>query len=437
MAKNSTAAPSKKKSSKPKLKELLKSLKDKRMLIVFLMGFASGLPYMLIADNLSIWLRKEGVDLSTIGFIGWITMPYSLKFLWSFLMDRYSLSGLGRRRSWILLSQLGLVVSLYFLGLQNPVAGLMGIAICGLAAGFFSASQDIAIDAYRREILRDEEQGIGSALAVYGYRLGVFIASGFGVWIVSENTWNYSFGQSFQLMSGLMLFGVIITLWAKEPKSVMGTPRTLRESLVDPLLEFFRRPVALWILAFVVLYKLGDAMGGKMLSPYYVDLGFQLDKLAITRKAVGLYSSFAGLAIGGTMIYALGLYRALWICGILQALSTLAFSFMTFFGAKLIPLAVVMSFEDVTAGMGSAALMAFIALLTNQRFTATQFALLTSLATVGRNFFAGFSGKIIEALTNSGDKLSGYFSFYILCSALAIPGMFCLWSLKKTEVFKR
>jgi PAT family beta-lactamase induction signal transducer AmpG len=182
------------------------------------------------------------------------------------------------------------------------------------------------------------------------------------------------------------------------------------------------------------LYKFGDAMAGKMLSPFYVDLGFQLDSLAITRKAVGLYSSIAGLAVGGSMIYMLGLYRSLWICGVLQALSTLCFSFLVYFGAKLLPLAVVMSIEDFTAGMGTAALMAFLALLTNQRFTATQFALLSSLATVGRNFFSGYSGKIIEAL-GDGTKLSGYFPFFILCGIAAVPGLCCLIPLRKTKLF--
>jgi len=422
------------KKAKHSFKELFSALTHKRMLIVFLMGFASGLPYMLIADNLSLWLRTENISLKTIGFMGWVTIPYSLKFLWSFFMDRYALTKLGRRRSWMLLSQIGLTLSLFFLGLQNPNAGLTAIAVCGILAGFFSASQDISIDAYRREILSDSEQGIGSALANYGYRLGVLVASGFGVWIVSPQTLNYTFGQSFQLMSALMVIGILTTFWANEPTSKAGSPKTLKESIIEPLKDFFTRPHAFWILSFIVFYKFGDAMAGKMLSPFYVDLGFQLDSLAITRKAVGLYSSIAGLAVGGSMIYMLGLYRSLWICGVLQALSTLCFSFLVYFGAKLLPLAVVMSIEDFTAGMGTAALMAFLALLTNQRFTATQFALLSSLATVGRNFFSGYSGKIIEAL-GDGTKLSGYFPFFILCGIAAVPGLCCLIPLRKTKLF--
>ncbi len=423
-----------KKNSNHSFKQLIQALSHKRMLIVFLMGFSSGLPYMLIADNLSLWLRTENISLKTIGFMGWVTIPYSLKFLWSFFMDRYSLTKLGRRRSWMLFSQLGLCLSLFFLGLQNPNNGLFAIAACGILAGFFSASQDISIDAYRREILNDNEQGIGSALANYGYRLGVLVASGFGVWIVSPHTFNFTFGQSFQLMSALMGIGILTTFWAQEPTSKSGTPKNLKESMIAPLKDFFVRPHSLLILAFIILYKFGDAMAGKMLSPFYVDLGFQLDTLAITRKAVGLYSSLAGLAVGGSMIYMLGLYRSLWVCGILQALSTICFSFLIFFGAKLLPLAVVMSIEDFTAGMGTAALMAFLALLTNQKFTATQFALLSSLATVGRNFFSGYSGKIVETL-GDGTKLSGFFPFFILCGLAAIPGLCCLIPLKKTKVF--
>jgi PAT family beta-lactamase induction signal transducer AmpG len=423
-----------KKNSNHSFKQLIQALSHKRMLIVFLMGFSSGLPYMLIADNLSLWLRTENISLKTIGFMGWVTIPYSLKFLWSFFMDRYSLTKLGRRRSWMLFSQLGLCLSLFFLGLQNPNNGLFAIAVCGILAGFFSASQDISIDAYRREILNDNEQGIGSALANYGYRLGVLVASGFGVWIVSPHTFNFTFGQSFQLMSALMGIGILTTFWAQEPTSKSGTPQNLKESMIAPLKDFFVRPHSLLILAFIIFYKFGDAMAGKMLSPFYVDLGFQLDTLAITRKAVGLYSSLAGLAVGGSMIYMLGLYRSLWICGILQALSTICFSFLIFFGAKLLPLAVVMSIEDFTAGMGTAALMAFLALLTNQKFTATQFALLSSLATVGRNFFSGYSGKIVETL-GDGTKLSGFFPFFVLCGLAAIPGLCCLIPLKKTKVF--
>ena len=417
--------------------DLFRALKHKRMLVVFLMGFSSGLPYLIVADNISLWLRKEGIALSVIGYLGWVTIPYTLKFLWSFLTDHYSLTRLGRRRSWILFSQLGLVAALYSLGLQNPAAGFLGIIICGTAVALLSATQDIAIDAYRVEILKFEEQGIGAALSTYGYRIGMLVASGFGVWIVSPKTWGFSFGQSFQLLASFMIVGIVATLWAHEPKVAPGAPRSISGSLLEPLRDFFTRPMAIWILGFILLYKLGDAMGGKMLSPFYVDLGYDLGELALTRKLIGLYSSFAGLAIGGIMIFRYGLYRTLWICGILQSLSTIAFSLLNFMhGAQLLPLGIVMGFEDITAGMGSAALAAFIAVIINQKFTATQLALLGSIATLGRNFFAGFSGRLIELFAGSSNIFSGYYYFYIFCALLALPGLICLRYLDRLEVFR-
>lgn len=406
---------------------MVKALGSKRMLVVFLLGFASGLPIMLLYSTIKIWLRREGVDLSTIGYLSWLTLPYTFKFLWSFLPDRYHLTALGRRRSWLLVTQIGLVLALCGLAFSDPKVSMLPVAVFGFLLCLMSATQDIVYDAYRREILPDNELGIGASIGVYGYRIAMFVASGIGLWMVDPQTFDLTFQQMFFVMAGCMGIGIVATLWAAEPELRAEQPHTLREAVLDPFIEFFKRPSAFYVLAFIVLYKFGDAIGGSMLSTFYVDTGFDNKTIAEVTKGVGLISSMLGLFIGGWALYRLPMKTALIIFGVLQALSTAFISILAKTGTDVTALTAVVAFEDLTSGMGTAAFVAFLGSISNVSFTATQFALFSSLASAGRTFFSGFAGKWIE--------ITGYEYFFITCALMAIPGILLIPKLQ-TELPK-
>lgn len=394
------------------------------MVMVLLLGFSSGLPIMLLYSSLKIWLRREGVDLSTVGFFSWITIPYSFNFLWAFFLDRFIPLELGRRRSWLLITQMGIISSLVFIGLGSPKISISYLAATGFLLCFFSATQDIVVDAYRREILPDEELGIGASLGVYGYRVGMLVASGLGLWVVDPKTLNFSFNQTFFIMAIFMLVGVVATFICTEPKIREEPPNTLKKAVIEPFKEFFTRPYALWILLFILFFKMGDSLAGSILGAFYVDMGFDNKTIGEVAKGIGFISSMVGLFLGGWLIYTRGIYRSLWVFGVLQSLSTAFICSLTFHATKL-TLTQVVAFEDLSSGMGTAALIAFMAWLTNTRFTATQYALFSSLASFGRTFISGFSGKIVEH--------TSYFHFFLLCAFLAIPGLLLLFKMKKLE----
>lgn len=402
--------------------ELFAALKSARMAALLFLGFSSGLPIMLVAFNLKVWLRREGIDLGTIGYITWVTLPYSINFLWAPLLDRFVPFRLGRRRSWILIAQAGLIASLAGMGFAQPEVSLELVVGLGIAVAFFSATQDIGIDAYRREILNDEEQGIGASIVVYGYRVGMLVAQGFGLWLVDPETVGLSFHQMYFLMAAIMLVGVVTALACSEPKVEFPPPASFKQAVIDPFVEFLKRPGAWYVLLFVWLFKIGDAFAGSMMAAYYVDVGFSDAQIAEAAKAVGFFSTMIGLFLGGVLIYRLGVLRALFLFAFLQALSTALFSLLQSIGPNWWALAGVVAFEDVSSGMGTAALVAFMALLTNKRYTATQYALLSSLASLGRTFISGFAGEVAKAM--------GYAPFYVLGCLMAVPGILLLVKLR-------
>ena len=324
----------------------------------------------------------------------------------------------------MLITQMGIISSLIFIGLGNPKISISYLAATGFLLCFFSATQDIAVDAYRREILPDEELGIGASLGVYGYRVGMLVASGLGLWVVDPKTLNFSFNQTFFIMAIFMLVGVIATFICTEPKIREEPPNTLKKAVIEPFKEFFTRPYALWILLFILFFKIGDSLAGSILGAFYVDMGFDNKTIGEVAKGIGFISSMVGLFLGGWLIYTRGIYRSLWVFGVLQSLSTAFICSLTFHATKL-TLTQVVAFEDLSSGMGTAALIAFMAWLTNTRFTATQYALFSSLASFGRTFISGFSGKIVEH--------TSYFQFFLLCAFLAIPGLLLLFKMKKLE----
>jgi PAT family beta-lactamase induction signal transducer AmpG len=390
-----------------------------RMLVAALMGFVSGLPLLLTGSVLQAWLKEEGVDLATIGLFALTGLPYALKFLWAPLMDRYVPLALGRRRGWLLLAQLALIGALVALAGSSPAQHPLGVAWAALLVAFFSASQDIVVDAYRRESLADDEQGLGASLAVNGYRLGMLLASGGGL-ILADH---WSFPQVYLFMAACMLAGVATTLLAPEPPAAAGTPRTLGEAVVHPFVDYFRRQDAAVILLFILLYKIGDAMASQMTTPFYLDLGFTKTQIGAVVKLFGFWATVAGGLAGGLLILRIGVPRALWGFGLLQGLSTAAFAWLVVTGPSTPWLAAVIAFENLSSGLGTAAYVAFMANLTNRRFTATQYALLSSLMGVPRVFAAAPTGWLADAL--------GWAPFFLGCALAAIPGLMILGRLQR------
>ncbi len=393
---------------------MLRAIFSARMLVAFAMGFACGMPLLLTGSVLQAWMTEEGVDLATIGLFALVGLPYTLKFLWAPFMDRYTPAFLGRRRGWLLVIQIALMLAIIGLGLTSPLESPWVVAVAAFLVTFFSASQDIVVDAYRRETLADEELGLGSSLYVNGYRIGMLLAGSGGL-ILADFV---SFSTVYLLLGLTMLVGVVTTLLAREPVVHEGTPRTLREAVLDPFVDYFARPEALWILAFILLYKIGDTMASAMTVPFYLDLGFSKTEIGAVAKLFGLWATILGGLAGGIIMLRTGIYRALWIFGFLQAFSTAGFAVLALLGPNIVGLAGVIAFENLSGGMGTAAYVAFMASLTNKRFTATQYALLTSLMGVPRVLASAPTGYFAEIM--------GWEGFFVLCALIAIPGLLIL-----------
>lgn len=392
---------------------MLKRMFSRKMLVAFIMGFACGLPLLLTKSVLQAWMKKEGIDLSLIGLTSLLAIPYSIKFIWAPFLDRYTLFFLGRRRGWLLLAQVALILSILLMGLSNPTGNPLLLVIAALMVTFFSASQDIVVDAYRREDLADEELGLGSALYVLGYRIGMLLSSGGGLILADY----LPFRVVYNLIALCMLPVVITTVLTPEP-DITAIPNSLKEAVIDPLIDYFRRHEALWMLAFILLYKIGDIMASNMTTPFYMDIGFTLTEIGAITKLLGFWAIIAGASIGGIIMLRLGINRSLWIFGFLQALSTAGFALLAYIGHSIPALGAVIGFENLSAGMGTSAFMAFMASITNKKFTATQYSLLTGFMAFGRDILSSPAGLVAKYL--------GWSNFFIICTLIAIPGMFLL-----------
>jgi PAT family beta-lactamase induction signal transducer AmpG len=387
---------------------------SKRMIVASIMGFSCGLPLLLTLDVLKVWMKEEGIDLTVIGLINLAQIPYTWKFLWAPLMDRYTMPFLGRRRGWILIAQLALVGSITGLGFSNPANHFWMMVIMAMLVALFSATQDIVVDAYRREDLSDKELGLGSSLYIFGYRLGTMLAAGGGLIMADHVPWS----MVYMVMGLFMFIGVIITILSPEPVIGIEKPRTLKDAVINPFVEYFKRGGALWILAFVILYKIGDNMANAMTAPFYLDIGFTKTQIGTVVKIFGIWAVIVGAVVGGTIMIRLGINRSLWIFGLLQAISTACFAMLAQVGPSIPALSAVIAFENISTGMGSAAQLAFMASITDKRFTATQYALLSSLAGIPR--------VIASAPTGYMAKHMGWEAFFIMCALIAIPGMLLL-----------
>ena len=395
-------------------RSMLNVILSGRMLVALMMGFSCGLPLLLTISVLQAWMKEEGVDLTVIGMMALVGLPYTLKFLWAPFLDRFTLPFLGRRRGWLLVAQVALIFSIAGLGSTDPGNNPWMVAFAAFLVTFFSASQDIVVDAYRREDLPDAELGLGSSLYVNGYRVGMLLASGGGL-IMADYI---PFSMVYLIMAACILPGVLTTFLAPEPELTFGTPKSVKEAVVDPLVEYFKRQGALWILAFILLYKMGDTMASAMTMPFYLDLGFSKTEIGTIVKLFGFWATIAGALIGGVLMLRLGINRSLWVFGFLQAISTACFALLARIGHSVPALSGVIAFENLSSGMGTAAYMAFMASITNKRFTATQYALLTSLMGVPRVLASAPTGFLAKNL--------GWVSFFIACTVIAIPGMLLL-----------
>ena len=384
------------------------------MLVALLMGFSCGLPLLLTITVLQAWMQEEGVDLTVIGMMALVGLPYTLKFLWAPVLDRFTLPFLGRRRGWLLVAQVALMFSISGLGFTDPGKSPWMVAFIAFLVTFFSASQDIVVDAYRREDLPDEELGLGASLYVNGYRVGMLLASGGGL-IMADHM---PFSMVYQVMAACMMPGVLTALLAPEPDIHGSTPKTIKEAVVLPLIEYFNRQGALWILAFILLYKIGDTMASAITIPFYLDIGFSKTQIGTVVKLFGFWATVGGTLIGGVIMLRLKINRSLWVFGILQAISTAGFAILARIGNSLFALSAVITFENLASGMGTAAFVAFMASITNKRFTATQYALLSSLMGVPRVIASAPTGFLVKYL--------GWETFFIVCTLIAVPGLLLL-----------
>jgi len=396
------------------------ALFNRRMLVALVMGFSCGLPLLLTLSVLQAWMTEAGVDLTTIGLMTLVGLPYTLKFLWAPLFDRYTLPILGRRRGWLLVAQVALMIALIQLGYSNPADHPELLALAALAVTFFSASQDIVVDAYRREDLPDHELGLGSSLYINGYRIGMLLASGGGL-ILADHI---PFSMVYTVMALCLLPGVITTLLTPEPR-VSSTPRTLAKAVIDPLSEYFSRTNALWILAFILMYKIGDTMAAAMTTPFYLDIGFTKTQIGAVVKLFGFWATVVGTLLGGGLMIRLGIWLSLWVFGILQALSTAGFALLAIIGPSLTGLAGVIAFENLSAGMGTAAYAAYMASITDKRFTATQYALLTSLMGIPRVLASAPTGYLATHM--------GWWRFFAFCTLIALPGLLLLLRIRRSQ----
>lgn len=389
---------------------------NRRMLICIFTGFSSGLPLYILIGLLPAWLRSEGVDLKAIGLFALIQLPFTWKFLWAPLFDRY-IPPLGRRRGWLFIWQLALLLSIPVFGELHPDLGLWGIAYLAGVVAFFSASQDIVLDAYRRELLQDAELGLGNAVHVNAYKIAGLIPGSLSLILADHLPWS----SVFFITALFMLPGIAMTLFVTEPTLEDGVPKTLRAAVVEPFQEFISRnglKSASLVLAFIFFYKLGDSMATALATPFYLDIGFSKTEIGLIAKNAGLWPSVIGGLLGGIWMVKLGINRALWIFGVVQMVAILGFAWLAMVGHSLLWLAVVISIEALGVGLGTAAFVAFIAHATHPLYTATQFALFTSLAAVPRTFANAATGYLVEWF--------GWVSFFLFCFAIAIPGMLLL-----------
>jgi len=395
-------------------------LLNRKMVTCIFLGFTSGLPLYVLIQLVPAWLRSHEIDLATIGLFALVSLPYTWKFLWSPLMDRFKLPFLGRRRGWALITQIGLFFSIAVLGQFDPSSSLKAIVVTVFIVSLFGASQDIVVDAYRRELLADDELGTGTSFFVNAYRLSSLVPGSLALILSDILPWS----MVYWVTAAFMGVGIVTTFIIKEVSDDALAPATLREAVIDPFVEFFSRGgimAGLAILAFMFLYKLGDNMATALATPFYLDMGFSRTEIGSIAKIAALWASIAGGILGGVIMLKMSINKALWMFGFVQMLTILGFVWLSMVGHHPLGLFMVVSGEYLGVGLGTIALTAYMARETSKAFTATQFALFSSFIAIPRTFANASTGFIIEAV--------GYTQFFIVCTLVAIPGLLLLFKV--------
>jgi PAT family beta-lactamase induction signal transducer AmpG len=388
-----------------------------KMGILLLLGFSSGLPFYLTSKTLQAWMTTAHVDLATIGFFSLVTLPYSLKFVWAPVMDRYIPPFLGRRRGWVVITQVALLLAIAAMSLHDPRTGLKMLAVNAIAIAFFSASQDISLDAYRTDVLETREMGAGAAVFVMGYRIAMITTGALAFFLADRMSWN----SVYVLIALLMFVGIATAFFAPEPVLRDAPPRTLGEAVVLPFADFFQRAGvwrALLVLLFIVVYKYSDSLAGSMTTPFLLQAGFSQTEVGAVFLGVGVVATILGVIVAGISIGKFGINKSLWMFVIFQGLSNL-----TYYGLSLaekshaLMVSAVVT-ENFGLGLVTGAMTAYLMSMCNRRFTATQFALLSSLMAASRDILVAPAGKIIEAV--------GWPSFFLITVAMALPPLLLL-----------
>lgn len=393
---------------------------NRRIVVVLFLGFSSGLPLALSGGTLQAWLTVEDVDIKTIGLFSLVGLPYTLKFLWAPFLDRFSAPLLGRRRGWIFVSQFILLILIFGMSLVSPVQSTLVFAFLAFGLAFASSSQDIVVDAYRAEVLREDERGLGAAVSVTGYRVAMLVSGAFALILSEVLGWR----STYMFMAVLMLLGITAVWLGPEPEVTGTQPKTMNEAVRGPLVEFFARDGAWMMLTLIILYKLGDAFAGSLTTSFLIrGVGFSVGEVGAINKGMGLAATIVGALFGGTLMTRLGLYRSLLIFGILQAVSNLSFMVLSIVGKSYAMLVFTIAFENLAGGMGTAAFVAFLMALCNHNYTATQFALLSALASLGRVFVGPASGFLVDTY--------GWLLFFLVTFFAAIPGLILLWKMRE------
>ena len=398
------------------IQSLLKVFESRKMAALLLLGFSSGLPLLLIGSTLKTWMTLEKVDLGAIGWFSLASLPFSFKFLWSPFLDRFTLPFLGRRRGWLILTQIALIFAIALLGLQQPKQALQLVAINAIVIAFLSATQDIATDAYRTDVLTNLELGAGAAVSTLGYRIGMIAAGSLALMLADRMPWS----SVYLIMAGIMAIGIFATLLAPEPQET-SPPASLADAVILPLGEFFQRQGVLYgvlILLFITLYKLGDALLSNMATPFLVTIGFTKTDIGAIQLGMGLIANIVGALLGGSILSKIGINRSLWVFGVLQAVSNLAYFFLSLVGKNYQAMVLAINIEQFCGGLGTTAFVAFLMSLCNQRFSATQYALLSSLMAVSRDILAAPGGEIV--------KSTSWSMFFLISIFAALPGLMLL-----------
>lgn len=390
-----------------------------RVAAVMVLGFASGLPLALTGSTLQAWLTVSNVDIRTIAWFSWIGVPYLLKFLWAPVMDRFVPPFLGRRRGWMLLCQIALLTGIAAMAMAPPDQSIFLLGVLALSVAFASASQDIVIDAYRTDVLQTHERGMGAAVGVFGYRIAMLASGGLALILADQIGWRFAY----LLMATLMAIGLVASMFAPEPQVSAAPPRSLLDAVVLPLADLFSRRGALALLALIMLYKFGDALAGTLTTAFLIrGVGFTPTDVGLVNKFLGLGALLLGALAGGVALARLSLYRALLVFGVLQAVSNLSFAWLAWVGKSYPVLVFAVAFENLASGMGTAAFVALAMALCNSSFSATQYALLSALASLGRVLFGPVTGQLVA--------LMGWAEFFVITFVAALPGLWLVWYMR-------